>query len=119
MLIELIRLVVTLGFTGVGFLVGRDVPGWSSGTVDPDVAIVVGTVIGAGVGYVLGGLLGRGVRRGLDRAPQLVARASGPQLFAGDFRAGSRAAGGRGGAACRWSCSPPRWWAGRRPLSWW
>ena len=86
MLIELIRLVVTLGFTGLGFVVGREIPGWSStGVVDPDVAIVLGTVIGAGVGYVLGGLLGRGVRRGLDRAPQLVARASGPQLFAGTF----------------------------------
>lgn len=86
MLIELIRLVVTLGFTGLGFVVGREIPGWStSGVVDPDVAIVLGTVIGAGVGYVLGGLLGRGIRRGLDRAPQLVARASGPQLFAGTF----------------------------------
>jgi uncharacterized protein YacL len=86
MLIELIRLVVTLGFTAAGFVVGREVPGWSaSGSVDPDVALVVGTVIGAGVGYVLGGLLGRGIRRGLDRAPQLVAHASGPQLFAGTF----------------------------------
>jgi uncharacterized protein YacL len=86
MLIELIRLVVTLGFTAAGFLVGREVPGWSSsGSVDPDAAIVIGTVIGAGLGYVLGGLLGRGVRRALDQAPQLVARASGPQLFAGAF----------------------------------
>ena len=86
MLIELIRLVVTLGFTAAGFLVGRAVPDWSSsGSVDPDAAIVLGTVIGAGLGYVLGGLLGRGIRRALDRAPQLVARASGPQLFAGAF----------------------------------
>jgi uncharacterized protein YacL len=86
MLIELIRLVVTLALTAAGFLVGREVPGWfSSQAVDPDAAIVVGTVIGAGIGYVLGGLIGRAVRKGLDRAPQLVSRASGPQLFAGAF----------------------------------
>jgi len=86
MLIELIRLVVTLGLTAAGFLVGRAIPDWSSsGAVDPDVAIVLGTTIGAGLGYVVGGLLGRGIRRGLERAPQLVARASGPQLFAGTF----------------------------------
>lgn len=86
MITELIRLVVTLALTAVGFVVGSEVPGWfSSRAVDPDAAIVLGTVIGAGVGYVGGGLLGRGIRRGLDRAPQLVARASGPQLFAGTF----------------------------------
>ena len=86
MLIELIRLVVTLGCTAAGFVVGRQVPVWSgSGAVDADVAIVLGSTIGAGIGYVAGGLLGRGIRRGLDRAPQLVARASGPQLFAGTF----------------------------------
>jgi uncharacterized protein YacL len=86
MIIELVRLVVTLALTAAGFLVGRAVPDWfRAGTVDPDVAIVVSTVVGAGVGYVVGGLLGRGIRRGLDRAPQLVAEASGPQLFAGAF----------------------------------
>lgn len=86
MIIEMIRLVVTLALTAVGFLVGREVPGWfSSRGLDPDAAVVVGTVVGAGVGYVLGGLLGRGIRRVLDRAPQLVARATGPQLFAGTF----------------------------------
>jgi uncharacterized protein YacL len=86
MLIELIRLVVTLGLTAAGFLVGRGIPEWSSSAaVDPDVAIVLGTTIGAGVGYVIGGLLGRGIRRALERAPRLVARASGPQLFAGTF----------------------------------
>ena len=86
MFIELVRLVVTLGLTAAGFLIGREIPGWSSGpTADPDLSSVLGAVIGAGIGYVLGGLLGRGIRRGLDRAPQLVARASGPQLFAGTF----------------------------------
>jgi uncharacterized protein YacL len=86
MIVELIRLVVTLALTAVGFLVGREVPGWFRvESVDPDLSIVLGAVIGAGIGYVLGGFLGRGIHRGLDRAPQLVSQASGPQLFAGTF----------------------------------
>jgi uncharacterized protein YacL len=83
---EAVRLVVTLGFTAVGFLIGRGLPDWAeSSDLDSDVTIVLGAVIGAGVGYVLGGLLGRLVRRGLERAPDLVAKATGPQLFAGTF----------------------------------
>lgn len=86
MIIEAIRLVVTLGMTAVGFLVGRAIPDWfEGGDVDADAAIVVSAVVGAGIGYVVGGLVGRQVRRGLDRAPELVGRASGPQLFAGTF----------------------------------
>jgi uncharacterized protein YacL len=86
MIIEAIRLVVTLTTTAIGFLVGRDLPAWTGGSsIDPDISIILGAVLGAGVGYVLGGLMGRGVRRGLERAPDLVARATGPQLFAGTF----------------------------------
>lgn len=86
MISEAVRLVVTLAFTAFGFLIGRGVPDWAEGSeLDPDVTIVLGAVIGAGVGYVVGGLLGRLVRRGLERAPDLVARATGPQLFAGTF----------------------------------
>ena len=86
MIIEAVRLVVTLATTAAGFVVGRSIPDWfdSAGT-DPDAAIVVGAVIGAGVGYVAGGLLGRSIRRGLDRAPELASRATGPELFAGAF----------------------------------
>lgn len=86
MISEAVRLVVTLAFTAFGFLIGRAVPDWAEGSnFDPDVTIVLGAVIGAGLGYVLGGLFGRLVRRGLERAPELVARATGPQLFAGTF----------------------------------
>jgi len=86
MLIEAIRLIVTLATTAVGFLIGRAVPDWFEGSeVDTDAAIIVGALVGAGVGYVLGGLLGRLIRKGLERAPDLAARATGPQLFAGTF----------------------------------
>ena len=86
MIIEAVRLVVTLATTAAGFLVGRSVPEWFDGaSIDLDASIVLGAVIGAGVGYVGGGLLGRLIRRGLEHAPDLVARTSGPQLFAGAF----------------------------------
>jgi uncharacterized protein YacL len=84
MIIEAVRLIVTLALTALGFIIGRELP--SMGTdVDPDLAVIVGAVLGAGVGYVGGGLLGRFIRRTLETAPDVVARASGPQLFAGAF----------------------------------
>jgi uncharacterized protein YacL len=86
MIIEAVRLVVTLAFTAAGFLLGRAAPGVFGGSAaDPDTAVVLGAVVGAGIGYVAGGLIGRLVRRGLDRAPEIAARATGPQLFAGAF----------------------------------
>lgn len=87
MIIEAVRLVVTLATTAAGFAVGRASPEWfrAGGGPDPDAAVVVGAVIGAGIGYVAGGLLGRFIRRSLEQAPDLVAKASGPQLFAGAF----------------------------------
>lgn len=86
MIIEAVRLIVTLGTTAAGFAIGRSIPGWFDGAaVDPDGSIVLGAVIGAGVGYVLGGLIGRLIRRGLDRAPEIAAATSGRQLFTGAF----------------------------------
>lgn len=84
MIIESVRLVVTLAATAAGFMLGRAAPTWSA-TADADTAAVLGAVLGAGIGYVLGGLFGRLVRRGIDRAPVVAERASGPQLFAGAF----------------------------------
>lgn len=84
MMIEIVRLMVTLAATAVGFLVGRSVLGGPLG-FDADAAVIIGSVLGAGVGYVLGGLFGRLVGRGLDQAPAVVARTTGPQLFAGAF----------------------------------
>jgi len=86
MIIEAVRLIVTLGTTAAGFAIGKSIPGWFDGaTVDPDMSIVLGAMIGAGVGYVLGGLFGRLIRRGIDRAPEIAAATSGRQLFTGAF----------------------------------
>jgi uncharacterized protein YacL len=84
--IEAVRLVVTLGCTAAGFVIGRSLPEWvEAGGPNPDASIIVGAVLGAGIGYVAGGLFGRFVRRSLDHAPEVVARASGAELFAGTF----------------------------------
>jgi uncharacterized protein YacL len=85
MLIEAVRLVVTLAATALGFSIGRGAPGWTEAATNPDTAAVIGALIGAGVGYVVGGLTGRLVRRGIDRVPDAVDRVSGAQLFAGAF----------------------------------
>jgi uncharacterized protein YacL len=85
--VEAVRLLITLAVTAVGFQMGDslsdrfpDVLGTS------DTASVVGAVLGAGVGYVGGGIFGRGFRSRLETAPErLVARVSGPSLFAGAF----------------------------------
>ena len=87
MVVEAVRLLITLAVTAVGFQTGDslsdrfpDVLGTS------DTASVVGAVLGAGVGYVGGGIFGRGFRSRLETAPErLVARVSGPSLFAGAF----------------------------------
>jgi uncharacterized protein YacL len=83
-IIEAVRLVVTLGATAAGFIIGRGAPAWTTAS-SPDAAAIVGAVIGAGVGYVLGGLTGRLVRKAVEHAPAAVERASGPELFAGAF----------------------------------
>jgi uncharacterized protein YacL len=86
MVTEFVRLVVTLGATAAGFLIGRTAPGWfETGGPSADGAVIVGALLGAGIGYVVGGLLGRFTRRSLDNAPDIVARTSGPELFAGAF----------------------------------
>ncbi len=85
MLIEAIRLVVTLAATALGYSIGRAAPDWTSAATNPDTSAVIGALIGAGVGYVAGGLSGRLARRGIDRVPTAVDRVSGAQLFAGAF----------------------------------
>lgn len=87
MVVEAVRLLITLVLTAVGFQLGDalsdrypEVMGLS------DTASVVGAVLGAGVGYVGGGMFGRAFRSRLEVAPErLVARVSGPSLFAGAF----------------------------------
>lgn len=86
MIVEAVRLLVTLSTTAVGFQIGRSWPDWFPAVgADGDVTIVWGAVIGAGVGYVVGGTLGRGISRSLEDAPRALAKTTGIQLFAGGF----------------------------------
>ncbi|MDH5373885.1 MAG: TRAM domain-containing protein [Acidimicrobiia bacterium] len=87
MVVEAVRLLITLVVTAVGFQLGDslsdrfpDVAGLS------DTSSVVGAVLGAGVGYVGGGIFGRGFRSRLETVPdRVVPRVSGTSLFAGAF----------------------------------
>jgi uncharacterized protein YacL len=85
-LVEAVRLLVTLATTAIGFSVGaawgRLFPG--SG-VDADAALIWMVLLGAGFGYVAGGVMGRAVARILDEAPVWFTGTSGAQLFAGGF----------------------------------
>lgn len=80
MIVEAVRLLITLALTAAGFQLGSTVD------VSNETAPVLGAVLGAGIGYVGGGVLGRGFRKTLDIMPERVAeRSSGPELFAGAF----------------------------------
>lgn len=87
MIVEAVRLLITLVLTAGGYLLGVAVGEPLPGLEDtPDTAPVVGAVLGAGVGYVLGGVLGRAFRRRLAVVPdRLAPRSTGPELFAGAF----------------------------------
>ena len=81
-IVEAVRLLVTLSTTAIGFQVGRSWPDWFPALASTgDVSIIWGAVIG----YVGGGTLGRGIARSLEDAPKVLARATGIQLFAGGF----------------------------------
>jgi len=80
-IVEAVRLLITLALTALGYQLGSNVE-----VPNTDTAPVFGAVLGAGIGYVLGGVLGRGFRKGLEVVPERVAeRSSGPELFAGAF----------------------------------
>ncbi len=85
MVVESVRLLITLIFTAIGFRLAPDV--LSSALPDQaESAGVVGAVVGAGVGYVLGGIVGRQLRIGIEKAPRNVAPdLSGAELFTGAF----------------------------------
>lgn len=86
MIVEAVRLLVTLSTTAIGFQVGRSWPDWFSNTsASGDTTIVWGAVLGAGLGYVVGGALGRTISRSLNDVPKLLVRTPGVQLFAGGF----------------------------------
>lgn len=87
MVVEGVRLLITLLLTAVGFQLGDSLAGrFPESLGGSDTAPVVGAVLGAAVGYVGGGIFGRGFRTRLDTVPRrLVGRVSGPSLFAGAF----------------------------------
>ena len=81
MLVEAVRLLITLTMTAIGLAVGNASTDGDSSSIP-----ILGAVIGAGVGYVLGGFAGRSIRSRLDQAPQRFApNRSGSELFAGAF----------------------------------
>ncbi len=81
MIVELVRLLITLALMAIGYKVGPSLYSES-----PDTAQVLGAIIGTGTGYVVGGVVGRLFRSSLDSIPKsIVARSTGPELFAGAF----------------------------------
>lgn len=85
MIVEVLRLLVTLLLTALGYSLGGRVDPIAL-EADPGAVRLVGALIGAGVGYVGGGLFGRAFRRRLDVLPQrFLPQANGPELFAGAF----------------------------------
>ncbi len=86
MVVEFVRLLVTLASTAAGQAVGVALgESGSSALVAPEMAPVVGAVLGAGIGYVLGGVVGRATARMIDEAPSWFGAMSAAQLLAGGF----------------------------------
>lgn len=85
MMVEALRLLVTLLLTALGYTLGSRIDP-ALVDADPSTIRLVGALIGAGVGYVSGGLFGRGFRQRLDVLPQrFLPQADGQELFAGAF----------------------------------
>jgi uncharacterized protein YacL len=85
-IVEAVRLLVTLSTTAIGFQIGRSWPDWFPAVeATGDVTVIWGAVLGAGIGYVGGGALGRGIAHSLEEAPRVLAKTTGIQLFAGGF----------------------------------
>lgn len=79
-LVETVRLLITLAATAAGYRLGPMATGLA-----PELGTVWGAVLGAGVGYVGGGIVGRGVRRLFEEAPDRFPDLGGPELYAGGF----------------------------------
>ncbi len=74
MIVEIVRLLITLTVTAMGYSIGAE--------FDSE---VMGAVVGAGVGYVIGGGFGRLVGRALNLAPKAIA----PQRSSAEILTGS------------------------------
>ena len=77
-LVELIRLVVVVICTGLGYQVSRAIVDDAEST-----RILVGTLLGSSIGYVVGGMLGRAVGTAIGVAESRLAAMSGAELVAG------------------------------------
>ena len=86
MFVEVVRLLITLVLTAVGFLAGEALPDlWPDADMDGETAAVWGALLGAGVSYVIGGVLGRHFKRVVGDAPQMIPTRTAPELFVGAF----------------------------------
>ena len=85
-IVEAIRLLVTLTTTAAGYLISRKLLEGSAD--DREIIVVAGAVLGATVGYVVGGVLGRFSGKLLVDMPKIVRGATAPQLFGGAFGVG-------------------------------
>jgi uncharacterized protein YacL len=78
-LVELVRLVIVVSLTAVGYTFGQSLP--TGGT--PEAARLVASVLGAGLGYVAGGFAGRMILAGIGEVERRVERVSGGELVTG------------------------------------
>ncbi len=81
MFVEVIRLLIVLLATGVGYGAARSV------APDGSATIVAGAALGACAGYVIGGVVARLLRRGMGRVEASVERTPPAQLLGGGFGA--------------------------------
>ena len=78
MLVELVRVVVVVIFTALGYQIARELVDDVEST-----RIVVGALLGSSIGYVLGGVLGRTVGRLVGVAESKITAMEGAELVAG------------------------------------
>ncbi|MGZ4104956.1 MAG: PIN domain-containing protein [Actinomycetota bacterium] len=77
-LVELIRFVIVVLFTALGYQVSREI------VTDPNsTRVIVGTIVGAGLGYVVGGVLGRSTGTLVGLAERRIASIPGADLVSG------------------------------------
>jgi uncharacterized protein YacL len=77
-MVELVRLVVVLAFTAIGYSWGKEL----SATLD-SVRIILGAILGAATGYVVGGILGRSIEKVVAGLERRVAEVNGADIVAG------------------------------------
>lgn len=86
MLVEGVRLLITLALTAAGFLAGEAVVDfWPEADADPARAAVWGAMLGAGIGYVVGGVVGRRFDRVVGGADSLLPSRSAVEILLGGF----------------------------------